>query len=109
MKQFLLATFLTFGLQFAGAKEDLQNISLKVTDKGFEPSEIKVKPGTHVVLKVTRITDDTCATQIQIKEKKIKMKLDKDIEATVDLGIIKKGDIRFACGMDMISGHIVAE
>jgi plastocyanin domain-containing protein len=109
MRQLILAGFLIFGLQNANAKDDVQNISLKVTEKGFEPSEIKVKPGTHVVLKVTRVTDDTCATQIQIKEKKIKVKLDKDIVATVDVGILKKGEIKFACGMDMISGHIIAE
>jgi plastocyanin domain-containing protein len=109
VKQLILAGLLIFGLQSANAKDEVQNISLKVTEKGFEPSEIKVKPGTHVVLKVTRVTDDTCATHIQIKEKKIKVKLDKDIEATVDVGILKKGEIKFACGMDMISGHIIAE
>ncbi|OYZ21745.1 MAG: hypothetical protein B7Y39_08555 [Bdellovibrio sp. 28-41-41] len=109
MKKIFIALVAILNLQIAYAKDKPQTISLSVTENGFEPSEIKVKPGTHVILKVTRKTDQTCATEIQIKEKKIKQKLDKDKVATVDIGTLQKGDIRFACGMDMISGHIIAE
>lgn len=110
MKQILIALITIFGLQISYAKEAPKIIDLKVTENGFEPSEIKVKPGTHVILNVTRTTDTTCAKSIQVKEKKIKASLEeKDKMVPVDLGIVKKGDIRFACGMDMISGHIIAE
>lgn len=109
MKNILIAALAILSVQASSAKEAVQNVNLSVTSKGFEPSEIKVKPGTHVVLKVTRKTDETCATEIQIKEKKIKEKLDKNKEVSIDLGTLKKGDIRFACGMDMVSGHIIAE
>lgn len=109
MKHILIAALIILDFQIGHAKEEKQTINLKVTEKGFEPSEIKVKPGTHLVLKVTRVTDDTCATEIQIKEKKIKQKLDKDREVTIDVGTLKKGDVKFACGMDMVSGHIIAE
>ncbi len=109
MKNILIAALIILGVQVSSAKDAVQNISLSVTSKGFEPSEVKVKLGTHVVLKVTRKTDETCATEIQIKEKKIKEKLDKDKVVSIDLGTLKRGDIRFACGMDMVSGHIIAE
>ena len=78
MKQILIAVIALLNLQMATAKNELQTIALVVTEKGFEPSTIKVKPGTHVILKITRKTDKTCATDIQIKEKKIKQKLDLD-------------------------------
>ena len=107
MKHFILTLVAFLSVNNAMAKEAVQNIVLKVTENGFEPSEIKVKPGTHVILKVTRKTDTTCATQIQIKEKKIKADLPLNKEISVDVGTLKKGDIRFACGMDMISGHII--
>lgn len=91
------------------AKGTSQNISLKVTDTGFEPSEIKVKPGTNVVLNVTRTSDTTCATAIKIKEKNLTQELPLNKEVKFDLGTLKKGQITFACGMDMITGHVVAE
>lgn len=109
MKNYLLALLMILGFQNAQAKEVVKNIDLKVTENGFEPSEIKVTPGTHVILNVTRKTDVTCATQIKIKEKNIKEELPLNKTVKVDLGVLKKGDIRFACGMDMISGHIVTE
>lgn len=110
MKNILIALVAIFGLQMAYAKEETKTIALKVTENGFEPSEIKVKPGTHVILNVTRITNNTCATSIQVKEKKIKAELkEQNKMVPVDLGVVQKGNIRFACGMDMITGHIVVE
>lgn len=109
MKQFTIALLFFLGLQTTYAKENVQNITLQVTAKGFEPNKISVKPGTHVVLKITRKTDDTCATQVKIKEKNINAKLPLNKEVSVDVGTLAKGDIKFACGMDMISGHIIVE
>lgn len=108
--KFLFATgILALTLQPALAKEDVKNVTLQVTEKGFEPSEIKVKPGTHLVLKITRKTDATCATQIFIAEKKIKTDLPLNKEVSVDVGSLKKGEVNFACGMDMITGHILVQ
>lgn len=109
MKSFFAAALFLTALQPAFAKEAIKTIPMLVTEKGFEPAEIKVKPGTHVVLKITRKTDATCATQIFIAEKKIKQDLPMNKEVTVDVGTLKKGDVRFACGMDMITGHIIIE
>ncbi len=107
----VLCTQFAFAKESAkgSAKEPTQEVQLKVTATGFEPSEIKVKPETHLVLKVTRTSDETCATQIKVTEPKIKKDLPLDKEVTVDLGTLKKGRVKFACGMDMMSGHIVVE
>lgn len=109
-----IQTVFVFGMmslsfQTAQAKDIVKNINLKVTNNGFEPSEIKVSPGTHVILNVTRVTDVTCATSIKVTEKKIKAELPLNKSVKLDLGILQKGNITFACGMDMISGHVIAE
>ena len=111
MKNLLIATVLVFGTLISNAadKTTTQVIPLSVTEKGFEPDKISVKPGTHVILKVTRKTDSTCATQIKISEKKIKKDLPLNKEVSVDVGTLEKGKIGFACGMDMVSGFIVIE
>lgn len=111
MKQLLivLAALASTSIGFAQGKgqDKTQTVSLKVTENGFEPGEIKVKPGAHVILKVTRKTEQTCATQIKINGKKTDLPLDKEV--SVDAGTLKKGEVKFACGMDMITGHIITE
>jgi plastocyanin domain-containing protein len=109
MKSLLVVLLFLGAAHTVCAKDQPQNVKLEVTEEGFKPSEIKVKPGAHVILKVTRKTDATCATQIKITDQKKKTDLPLNKEVSIDLGTLKKGDIRFACGMDMITGHIVVE
>lgn len=109
MKQIFIATLIVFNTAATFAADKIQNVVLQVTEKGFEPNKIDVKPGSHIVLKITRKTDTTCATQIMIKDKKIKADLPLNKEVSVDVGVLKKGEVRFACGMDMITGLIVVK
>ena len=87
-------------------KAATQVVNLTVTEKGFQPSTIDVGTGKDVTLKITRKTNDTCATQINIPSKKIKKELPLNKEVSVELGKLDKGEIRFACGMDMVTGII---
>ncbi len=80
------------------------SIEISVTEKGFEPSTINVSPGQSVTLNITRKTDSTCSTQIQIPSKKIKKELPLNQVVSIDLGKLKKGEIRFGCGMNMMEG-----
>lgn len=104
MKLFFITLLLITGIQPALAEN--KTIDLKVTEKGFEPSTIDVKPGTSVTLKVTRKTDSTCATQIKIPSKKITKELPLNKAVSIDIGKLERGEIRFGCGMDMITGQI---
>ncbi len=112
MKKLILSGLIVFSALSSYAATDkgsAQTVDLAVTEKGFEPDSIKVKPGTHVILKITRKTDSTCATEIKFKEKKITKTLPLNKEVLVDVGTVQKGNITFACGMNMITGHIVVE
>ena len=103
---FLLASTLVFSLP-TFSKEKVQKITVTVTENGFEPNEIKVKDKSHVILQITRKTETTCATNIMLKDLNIKKDLPLNQQVDVDLGVLKKGDISFACGMNMITGHII--
>lgn len=94
---------------FASNSEKTQVVNISVTEKGFEPSTFNVSPGAVVTLKVTRKTDATCATQIKVPAKKLKKDLPLNQTVSIYLGKLDKGEIRFACGMDMISGHILVK
>ena len=53
MKKILAATLIllafTAETSMAKDKKTVQFVPLQVTEKGFEPEKISVKPGTHVV------------------------------------------------------------
>lgn len=109
MKLALVALALFLGTQpLVAAPSNAKNqvVELQVTEKGFEPSTVDVNPGIPVVLKITRKTDATCATTIKIPTKKIKQDLPLNKTVSIEVGKLGKGEIRFACGMDMITGII---
>lgn len=104
-----MAMIFALNFQPALAQVKDQVVELQVTEKGFEPSSVDVKPEIPVVLKVTRKTDSTCATQIKIKSKNITKDLPLNKPVSIALGKLDKGEIRFACGMDMVSGHLIVK
>ncbi len=82
-------------------------VEISVTEKGFVPNKIDVTTEHPVILKVTRKTDDTCSTSVQIPSHKIKKELPLNKTVEIKLGRLDKGEIRFGCGMNMMdSGKI---
>jgi plastocyanin domain-containing protein len=84
-------------------------VAISVTEEGFVPKEIHVKAGQPVTLAVTRKTERTCATELVLKEYTINQKL--PLNETVEIKFTPKetGQLTYACGMDMIKGHIVVD
>jgi plastocyanin domain-containing protein len=111
MKSTLLAAALALATPLAAraAPPPVQVIEMQVTGEGFVPSSIKVRKGQPVRLVVTRKTERTCATEIVIRDQGINQKLPLDKPVTVEFTPAKSGKLRYACGMDMISGVIVVE
>jgi plastocyanin domain-containing protein len=101
------------GHQPAGAAPAVQQagraIDIQVTGDGFVPDHIRVRQGQKVRLVVTRKTDRTCATEIVIRDQGINRKLPLNQPVTIEFTPTKTGQLRYACGMDMISGIIVVE
>lgn len=101
----LFVMVIVLAAAFSYAKNMKETIKLEVTENGFVPSTVNVKPGTDVTLSITRKTDSTCATAVQIPDRKIKkteLPLNKTV--TVAVGKLEKGEIRFGCGMNMMTG-----
>jgi plastocyanin domain-containing protein len=98
------ATALAQNVQQAG-----KAIEISVTGEGFVPANIQVKKGQPGKLVVTRKTERTCATEIVIRELGINQPLPLNKPVTVQFTPVKSGQLRYACGMDMISGVIVVQ
>jgi len=91
------------------AADGSTRIAIEVTDKGFVPADFTVPVGKPVTLVVTRRTDRTCVKEIVIADQNIKMDLPLDQAVEVKFTPLKTGEIRYACGMDMVAGKIVVE
>jgi plastocyanin domain-containing protein len=94
------------GIAEGTVKNGVRTVPVTVTENGFEPSRIKANKGEKVRLVVTRKTDRTCAKEIVIRSHGINQPLPLEKAVTVELTPSKSGEIRYACGMDMITGVI---
>ena len=110
MKRFLAAfivVLITSPVIVKGSEKS-QTITVDVTEDGFVPSMIDVKPDINITLTVTRKTESTCSTEILVPSKNIKKTLPLNETITVDLGKLQIGEIRFGCGMNLMdSGKII--
>ena len=83
-----------------------QAVSIDVTDRGFVPAEAKVHAGEPVTLLVTRRTDATCAKEIVIADEGIRRSLPLNEVVRIEFTPKAAGEIRYACGMGMVSGTL---
>lgn len=89
-----------------GVKE---RVTVEVTQDGFVPKEIPAKAGKPITLVVTRKTDLTCAKQIVFADLGVEHELPLNQAVEVTVTPTKSGDLRFACGMDMIAGKLAVQ
>jgi plastocyanin domain-containing protein len=86
-----------------------QTIKMTVSDRGFVPAKITVKRGAPVTLLVTRETEATCATELVIQGAGVRKDLPLHQEVSVTFTPSTKGELRYTCPMDMVSGTIQVE
>jgi plastocyanin domain-containing protein len=94
------------GIAEGTLKNGVRTVEMQVTEDGFVPAKIKANKGEKLRLVITRKTDRTCAKEIVIKEAGINTKLPLEKTVTVDVTPKKSGELKYACGMDMITGVI---
>ena len=93
----------------AKAPPDPSRVAIQVTEKGFEPADIKVTKGQAMTLVFERKTDKTCAKEVivHIDDKQTiekELPLNQPVEVAVTFP--SSGDLTYACGMDMVKGSI---
>ncbi len=84
-------------------------VNVAVTSNGFVPARIRVKAGRPVKLVVTRKVEQTCATEIVMKDFGVDQALPLEAPVAVTITPTKPGEYRFACAMNMIGGVLYAE
>ncbi len=102
-----LASLAVLLLVIQGSPQQLQEATVKVTEKGYEPAELKLRLGVPVRLTFVRETDNTCGTEVVLPEYNIKRELPLNKRVVVEFTPQKSGDFGFACGMNMLKGKLV--
>lgn len=84
-------------------------VQIAVTDRGFEPDRALVPRGQPVTLVITRRTDQTCAKDILIPALDLKRDLPLNRSVQIDIPAGVADSLGYSCGMEMLSGVIVAK
>ncbi len=83
-----------------------ERVEIKVTEQGFEPAVVNVRAGQPVTLVVTRMTDQTCATELVMKDRGVNEPLPLKHAVEIPFRADQPGDVSYACGMGMFKGTV---
>ena len=81
---------------------------MTVTDKGFEPQNLRVEKDKPVKLTITRTSDATCATEVVLEDYGINQKLPLNEAVTVAFTPKKTGQLKYGCAMQKMIGGVIA-
>jgi plastocyanin domain-containing protein len=89
-----------------------KRFDVTVTENGFDPDKLTVPAAQPVTLVFTRKTDQTCVKKVILdlgdgKKEERELPLDKPVEIAATFP--KAGQLRYACGMDMMSGTLTVQ
>ena len=90
-----------------GKQPAVQKVSVALTEKGYEPTSLKLAKGVPAQVTFVRRVSATCATQIVIADYDIKRALPLNEPVLVEFTPKKFGTFAFTCGMGMLRGSIV--
>ena len=85
-----------------------QEVTVRV-EGGYSPSTVRVRAGRPVRLTFDRQETSGCSAVVQIPELGIRTQLPAFEATTVEFTPERPGTYEFACGMNMLSGRIVAD
>jgi plastocyanin domain-containing protein len=88
--------------------DGVRTIAIEANAEGYVPDRIPGKPGEKLKLKFTRTIDGECLAQLKTPDGKL-VELPKNAPVEVEVTVPAEGEVKFACGMDMFFGVVVAE
>jgi plastocyanin domain-containing protein len=88
--------------------DGVRKIAIEAGKEGYVPAKIPGKPGEKLVLVFTRTVEGDCLSQLKTPDgKMVALPMNSPVEVPVT--VPTDGEVKFACGMDMFSGVVVAQ
>jgi plastocyanin domain-containing protein len=88
--------------------DGVRRVEITASEKGYVPDRIEGKPGEKLVLVFTRTIDGECLEKVKVAGG-AEIELPKGKPTDVPVEVPASGEVKFACGMDMFTGVIVAK
>jgi len=88
--------------------DGVRRIPIEAGKNGYLPARIEGKPDEKLVLVFTRTADGECMAQVKVAGG-APVDLPKGTPVEVAVTVPASGEVKFACGMDMVTGVIVAK
>lgn len=88
-------------------KEAGETVRVEVSSSGYSPKSIAVKKGVSVKLAFIRKDSNNCGDELVFPSLNIKKTLPVGENVEVEVKPEQTGEIKFACGMDMLRGKII--
>src|SRR5665647_1312988 len=88
--------------------DGVRKITIEAGKDGYVPDSIPGKPGEKLMLVFTRTVEGDCLAELKTPDgKTVALPMNSPVEVAVT--VPQDGEVRFACGMNMFTGHIVAQ
>ena len=88
--------------------DGVRTIPIEASAKGYLPDRIPGKPGEKLKLVFTRTGGGECNAELKTPDGKL-VALPMNTPVDVPVTVPKQGEVQFACGMNMMTGVVVAE
>lgn len=94
----------------AAVENDVQTVSVVVSDMGYAPGTIELKAGIPARITFEQQSRSHCASQVQIPSFNVpKTDLPFGQKTVVEFTPKESGSFTFTCGMDMLKGTILVK
>lgn len=87
--------------------EEAADTTILVTERGYEPATVTIDAEKPAVLTFLRKADPSCGDTLVFQGLGIRKSLPHNVPVRIEIPPQPKGEIRFACGMDMYRGKVV--
>jgi len=95
-------------LETGTVKDGVRSVKIEAGKDGYVPERIPGKPGEKLNLVFTRTIEGDCLSELKTPDGKVvQLPMNKPFEVAVT--VPQTGEVKFACGMEMFFGVIVAE
>lgn len=87
--------------------DGIRRVQVQAGKSGYLPDKIVATPGEKLILVFTRTTEARCLAQVKVAGGElVELPVGQPVEVPVTAPADKGATIRFACGMDMMTGLI---
>lgn len=77
-----------------------------VVDGGYRPDRVHIEPGQPKQIVFDRHDEGACTDEVVFPGLNLRVKLPRGERTVVDLPTTATGELKFACGMDMLHGKV---